>query len=82
MKAWVLEDSTNGDKGFSLVFADTRSGAKKQANKDNGLIYQPCLDVDSYVDIRATRASYADDKENLKEDDLANPKWLVVYYWQ
>lgn len=71
MKAWIIEDTADYDKGQRLVFADKVSLAKVQAFTDNGRIYHgESLEPDSWTDIRATRAKYADDMENEKELDI------------
>lgn len=68
MKAWVLENLKDDDAGISLVFADTRNEAKKQAYYDSCYAFQHDLEPEKWTDIRATRAQYADDMENESED--------------
>lgn len=80
MKAWALENIRNSEAGMSLVFADTRNEAKRQAYIDNSCRYQSDLMPESWVDIRAVRAEYADGMEN--EPEAAIVKRLEDNGWE
>ena len=82
MKAWILS-VLNNDGEQNLVFADTASQAKKQANIDGGRLYNFDLNVENYAGIRANRASQFDDMENEPEFEmvillLQNGWWFTI----
>lgn len=72
MKAWNVYNKFNDDLGCEIVYAETIQEAKESANigsMSNG--------VD---ELRAKRAKYADDKENLVEEDFLI--LLLEHGWQ
>lgn len=80
MKAWEISDSKNDDKSPKLVFAETINDAKKQAYEEPNKIYNSySLDPDSWIDIRATRAKYADNMES--EDEITIMIRLIENGW-
>lgn len=64
MKAWTVEDKASYEGFSTLVWADTLSEAKKKA------LLEEHMEDAEWVDLRARRAPYADDKQNLTEDLL------------
>lgn len=61
MKAWICD--TDYSEGSSIVFADTRNQAKREA-----MWTQTCEDA-PYIDIRAKRCKEIDDMENCEPKD-------------
>ncbi|HJE96559.1 MAG TPA: hypothetical protein K8V00_02970 [Ligilactobacillus acidipiscis] len=76
MKAWILSNVNNEDAGISLVFANTRGQAKKQAFTVTNKLYQSDLDPDSWTDVRAVRESKLDGLENKDEKEIVY-KWMT-----
>lgn len=70
MKAWILSDIRNEEMGISLVFADTRGEAKKQAFIVTNKLYQSDLDPDSWTDVKAVREPKLDGFEDKDEKEI------------
>lgn len=62
MKAYKVVD-INGD-GFGIFFSDSVSGAKNEE------MYSDGFELSRYIDLRVTRESSLDDKEDLDEYSL------------
>lgn len=73
MKAWYLEIK-DSDDGIFVVFANTRNGARNQADSKD-------LFYDSWIDIRATRAPKYDGLETLTQRELDKVLWRDGWEW-
>lgn len=74
MKAWYLSIKDGEDQGIFVVFADTATRAKSQADGYD-LMY------DRYVDIRAIRAKKYDGLEGLSRMELEKTLWRDGWQW-
>lgn len=73
MKAWYLSVK-DGDDGHFVVFADTRNGARNQADSKD-LIY------DRWIDIQAHRAPKWDGLDILSQRGLDKELWRDGWGW-
>lgn len=76
MKAYYLRIEGDDEGGIEVVFADTVRAAKK-------LIYGTWLgdSLESWLDVRATRAKSFDGLENLSASELALKQWRMGWRW-
>lgn len=63
MKAYMITDKEKEDNYGSFVWAETANKAKTSAS-------DVASEADSYIDLRAVRVPFADDKEHLSVADL------------
>ncbi len=74
MKAWVIENKYSMDGSQVLVFSDTQSGAKNQAN---------FYDIDcDWVDLRARRAKEFDGMEKASEKEIMRTQWEYGWWFE
>lgn len=75
MKAYILHEKHNEDKGQVVVFAETANKAKAQ-------VYSTDLDPDDFIDVRVNRAPEFDGMEKLGMRELDLKKWREGWWFE